>query len=70
MSDKISNPEDCQPENEVEFLCYGMDKDGHLLRLMVDGKQKWVRVRFPDIEHMYRAQELVKSGLINFDKKS
>lgn len=68
MSENNLGPEHCPPENEVEFLSFGMDEHGHKLRIFVDGKQKWVRVGFRDVESMYRSQEMQQAGL--FDGQS
>lgn len=56
----MRGPEHCPPENEVTLLTLGMDNKGHKLRLMVDGKQKWVRLAFRDTKIMFRAQEMME----------
>lgn len=53
-------PDQCPPENEVKLLTLGVDENGHKLRLLVDGHQKWVRVSLKDVEGMYQAQEVMK----------
>lgn len=53
-------PDQCPPENEVTLLTLGMDEHGHKLRLLVDGRQKWVRVGFKDVASMMRGQELME----------
>lgn len=37
-----------------------MDEHGHKLRLLVDGRQKWVRVGFKDVASMMRGQDLME----------
>lgn len=58
-ADLSAYPDQCPPENEVTLLTLGMDEHGHKLRLLVDGRQKWVRVGFKDVASMMRGQELM-----------
>ncbi|MEX6780460.1 hypothetical protein [Pseudomonas aeruginosa] len=59
-ADMNAYPDQCPPENEVTLLTLGMDEHGHKLRLLVDGRQKWVRVGFKDVASMMRGQELME----------
>lgn len=59
-ADLNAYPDQCPPENEVTLLTLGMDEHGHKLRLLVDGRQKWVRVGFKDVASMMRGQELME----------
>ena len=59
-ADLSAYPDQCPPENEVTLLTLGMDEHGHKLRLLVDGRQKWVRVGFKDVASMMRGQELME----------
>lgn len=58
--DLSAYPDQCPPENEVTLLTLGMDEHGHKLRLLVDGRQKWVRVGFKDVASMMRGQEMME----------
>lgn len=57
------NPEFYPPEQEVTFLTFGLDEQGHTLRILVNGQQHWVRVSFKDVDSMYRGQEMVRQGI-------
>lgn len=59
-ADLRAYPDQCPPENEVTLLTLGMDEHGHKLRLLVDGRQKWVRVGFKDVASMMRGQEMME----------
>lgn len=59
-ADLSAYPDQCPPENEVTLLTLGMDEHGHKLRLLVDGRQKWVRVGFKDVASMMRGQDLME----------
>jgi len=59
----LPNPKFYPPEQEVTFLTFGLDEQGHTLRLLVNGQQHWVRVGFKDVDSMYRGQEMVRQGI-------
>jgi hypothetical protein len=59
----LPNPLHYPPEQEAEFLTFGMDEKGHTLRILVDGKHHWIRVGFKDVDSMHRGQVMVKSGV-------
>lgn len=56
-------PDIYPPEEQAEFLSYGLDHTGHLLRIFVDGQHRWIRVGFRDVESMKRGQDMLKSGV-------
>ncbi len=60
QDDLNAYPDQCPPANEVTLLTLGMDEHGHKLRLLVDGKQKWVRVGFKDVKSMFQGQEMME----------
>jgi hypothetical protein len=51
------------PDEQADFLSFGLDHTGHLLRIFVDGQHRWIRVGFRDVESMKRAQKMFQSGV-------
>jgi len=57
------HPDFYPPEQQAEFLSFGLDHTGHLLRIFVDGQHRWIRVGFRDVESMKRGQDMLQSGV-------
>ena len=57
-------PDIYPPDEQAEFLSFGFDHTGHLLRIFVDGQHRWIRVGFRDVESMKRGQDMLKAGVL------
>lgn len=60
------DPAECPLANEV-VLTLGIDDLVHKVRLMVDGRQKWVRIGFKEVESMFSAQEFLAKNYLRSD---